>query len=269
MSYQYADRLIEFRKKAGLSQDELAEKLGVSRQAVSNWERGESLPDTENLMALAEIYDVSIDELLGFTRSKKSEENNSTDKEESGKKKKEKVIINSEGIFVEDEDDVVSISKAGIYVNSKDTGEFSTGGCSNAGEWGNFRPKANVFRSVFSGSLFVVTTIVYLILGFVFTNDNYVGWRVGWQLYLLAIVIYSVGEAIIDKKASVFAMPILATLVFCFMGQMYGMWHPMWCVFLVIPLYYIIVNPIEKYVKNKKTKNAFTIHIDAECDNNE
>ena len=52
------------RKQAGLSQEALAEKLGVSRQAVSKWERSESSPDTDNLIALAKLYGVSLDELL-------------------------------------------------------------------------------------------------------------------------------------------------------------------------------------------------------------
>ena len=49
---------------AGLSQEALAAQLGVSRQAVSKWERSESSPDTDNLIALAALYGVSLDELL-------------------------------------------------------------------------------------------------------------------------------------------------------------------------------------------------------------
>ena len=59
------NKLLEFRKKFGLSQEELAEKLDVSRQAVSKWERGESLPDTENLIVISKLYGVSLDELVG------------------------------------------------------------------------------------------------------------------------------------------------------------------------------------------------------------
>ncbi|MCL2556250.1 MAG: helix-turn-helix domain-containing protein [Firmicutes bacterium] len=64
MDYKIADRLIELRKKSGLSQDELADKLSISRQAISKWERGESLPDTENLIALSKLYSVTLDELV-------------------------------------------------------------------------------------------------------------------------------------------------------------------------------------------------------------
>ena len=59
-----AQRLVDRRKAAGLSQEALADKLGVSRQAVSKWERSESSPDTDNLIALAALYEVSLDELL-------------------------------------------------------------------------------------------------------------------------------------------------------------------------------------------------------------
>ena len=64
MDLAMAQRLVDRRKAAGLSQDALAAQLGVSRQAVSKWERSESSPDTDNLIALAALYGVSLDELL-------------------------------------------------------------------------------------------------------------------------------------------------------------------------------------------------------------
>ena len=64
MDLAMAQRLVDRRKAAGLSQEALAAQLGVSRQAVSKWERSESSPDTDNLIALAALYDVSLDELL-------------------------------------------------------------------------------------------------------------------------------------------------------------------------------------------------------------
>ena len=60
-------KLYELRKKYGLSQEGLAERLGVSRQAVSKWECGESLPDTDNLITISKMYGVSLDELVGNT----------------------------------------------------------------------------------------------------------------------------------------------------------------------------------------------------------
>ena len=57
--------LYELRTKNGLSQDELAQKLFVTRQAVSRWENGETVPNTETLKLLSRFFDVSINTLLG------------------------------------------------------------------------------------------------------------------------------------------------------------------------------------------------------------
>ncbi|MBR3629866.1 MAG: helix-turn-helix domain-containing protein, partial [Oscillospiraceae bacterium] len=62
------DILYELRTRKGLSQDALAEKVFVTRQAVSRWENGETVPNTETLKLLSELLDVSIDTLLGSPR---------------------------------------------------------------------------------------------------------------------------------------------------------------------------------------------------------
>ena len=64
MNKDIAKRLVQLRKQKGLSQEALAEKLNLSRQAISKWERGESSPDIENIIQLAKFYEVSFDELL-------------------------------------------------------------------------------------------------------------------------------------------------------------------------------------------------------------
>ena len=60
--------LLKLRTKKGLSQDELAEKIFVTRQAVSRWENGETTPNTETLKLLSKLFDVSINTLLGSPR---------------------------------------------------------------------------------------------------------------------------------------------------------------------------------------------------------
>ena len=60
--------IVELRRKNGLSQDELAEKVFVTRQAVSRWETGETVPNTETLKLLSKLFDVSINTLLGSPR---------------------------------------------------------------------------------------------------------------------------------------------------------------------------------------------------------
>lgn len=64
MNIEIADRLVALRREHGYSQEELAARLGVSRQAVSKWERAESSPDTDNLIALARLYGISLDAML-------------------------------------------------------------------------------------------------------------------------------------------------------------------------------------------------------------
>ena len=58
------EKIYYYRKKAGLSQDALAEQLGISRQAVSKWETGESVPETGKLAALASALGITVDWLL-------------------------------------------------------------------------------------------------------------------------------------------------------------------------------------------------------------
>lgn len=58
------EKLIDLRRKAGLSQEQMAQQLDVSRQAVSKWETGESLPDTNKLLAIGRLLGVTVDYLL-------------------------------------------------------------------------------------------------------------------------------------------------------------------------------------------------------------
>lgn len=62
---KFKDVCIDLRKKAGLSQNDVADRLFVTRQAVSRWERGETVPETETLLALSRLFGVSINTLLG------------------------------------------------------------------------------------------------------------------------------------------------------------------------------------------------------------
>lgn len=59
-----ADKIVKLRKQLGWSQEELAEKMNVSRQSVSKWESTNSIPDLNRIIMLADIFDVSTDFLL-------------------------------------------------------------------------------------------------------------------------------------------------------------------------------------------------------------
>jgi len=61
---EFNNRLYHLRKQKGLSQEELANRLNVSRQTVSKWEIGDSTPDMEKLAAISDLFEISLDELV-------------------------------------------------------------------------------------------------------------------------------------------------------------------------------------------------------------
>ena len=68
----FAEKLKTIRKQAGMSQEQLAEKLNVSRQAITKWETDAGIPDIENIMAISALFDISIDELLSNEKGAKA-----------------------------------------------------------------------------------------------------------------------------------------------------------------------------------------------------
>lgn len=72
------DIILQKRKGKNMTQEQLAEELGVARQTVSKWELGETLPDIENLTKMAILFEFSIDEVLGL-KVEKEEDNDEDD----------------------------------------------------------------------------------------------------------------------------------------------------------------------------------------------
>ena len=65
----FAKKLKQLRQQTGWSQEQLADRLNVTRQAVAKWERGAGFPDIDNMQALAKLFNTSVDELLDYTRA--------------------------------------------------------------------------------------------------------------------------------------------------------------------------------------------------------
>lgn len=84
MSY-FSEKLYELRKAKKLSQEELAERLNVARQTISKWETGATTPDTNNLIELSNIFEISIDEFVG--KNVKQEDENEPENKKVNKKK--------------------------------------------------------------------------------------------------------------------------------------------------------------------------------------
>lgn len=95
---EFQNRLYDLRKKRGISQEELAGEVGVSRQTISKWETGESTPDMEKMIALSTYFGITLDELvLGKKDMPENMTENMTDNTVG--KTVEKVMDISEKIF--------------------------------------------------------------------------------------------------------------------------------------------------------------------------
>lgn len=91
------ERLYELRKKKGLSQEEVAEKLNVTRQSVSKWETDESKPDFDKIVPICELYEISTNELLNGTKEEKEEKEVEVINNDN---KKKRAIIISIAVFL-------------------------------------------------------------------------------------------------------------------------------------------------------------------------
>lgn len=283
MTLETANRLYELRKKNNLSQEELAEKLGVSRQAVSKWERSEASPDTDNLIGLAKIYGLSLDELIYGKKEEKKEETQEEPKDETKEEKTE-----GEKLFVDidDGEDKVKIGPKGIFVESKD-GEkvkISFNGIkienikSDGSDYDDYDDEDDeddevddeLYETVFEeikntekGNRVhikvsrptkfwlevpfpIICAIAYLIFGF---YNIYGGWALSWVIFITIPIYYSFVEAIYKRRFSEFAYPILTAFVYLVLGLYYGNWHPSWIIFITIPVYYPIANALDKLIR--------------------
>lgn len=87
------EKIYDYRKKNAMSQEALAEKLGVARQTVSNWETGETSPNPEQLKLLSQLFNVSIDELLDNQNFAKSDTSGTGELNKIGFEYKSKTMV--------------------------------------------------------------------------------------------------------------------------------------------------------------------------------
>ncbi|MFA7099944.1 MAG: helix-turn-helix domain-containing protein [Eubacteriales bacterium] len=275
MNIEMANRLFNYRKQSGFSQEELAEKLGISRQAVSKWERAEACPDTDNLIRLSKLYGVPIDTLLNvdpdeviFDEPQDSGEGENGEKvngdeqnEENGRlfdkagihivDGKDRVAIDASGIHVNDGNDEVHIGWKGVKVKRVGKSDVRV---SFSGEIGDddpdgenihgkgekhshihFKIKDRKKKYLKDLPVGLFTVIAFLILGF--TLDL---WNPAWILFICIPVVNSIINAITCRSIRKFNYPVFVTAAFLFIGCVYGYWHPAWVGFLTIPLFYWI-----------------------------
>ena len=236
MNIEIANRLIELRKKSGLSQEELADRLGLSRQAVSKWERAEASPDTDNLICLAKIYGVSLDDLLNtdesieeIARNVKEERSNANGP--SGMR------------FTDDEGQSLNIGDEGVTIIDKDGERMTVREAREKYHNGHKSKGWELAITLTTSVLMLCAVITYLLLGF---YVPYYGWTTWWIVILFPVIIASILEAIEKRDPNRFALPVLIVAVYIFLGFYFELWHPMWILFLLIPVYYAAMSPFKK-----------------------
>lgn len=259
MNIKISNRLVELRKKNGYSQEELAEKLGLSRQAVSKWERAEASPDIDNLICLAKLYNVSLDELLSsddedvenIIEDNKEEKNNNINNERPKEDETNNKDSTTQGIFIKDGNQSVSINGGKIHVIDEDGSSviINDGKINMTSSNGdNFVINYHkIIAKVIETIVVLLSVITYIILGFTL-ND---GWKLYWPIILIGISLGSIFKAIVNKKFCDFLFPILIAGIYCLIGMLTSLWHPWWIIFISIPLYYAIFEPIDKIIRSK------------------
>lgn len=212
MTIENANRLAELRRAHNLSQEELAEKLGVSRQAVSKWERAESSPDTDNLIALAKLYGVSLDELLGLRLPGRACECEAPDEADEAS--------------VPEADDAPTgsdpLPEGSYYDHIAQQAAEEAERAAEAEERERHRRRMSFPYPVF-------VTIAYLVLGVIFHQ-----WHPGWIIFL-TIPLYYLPDSE-RQPLRLLGNPVMITIIYLLLGCFCNAWHPGWLVFLLIPI---------------------------------
>lgn len=204
-----AKKLTTLRKYYSLSQEALAEKVGVSRQAISKWERGEASPDTDNLVTLSKIYGISLDDLLGDKTAEEiiAELEAKKDKTEEEPEKTEK---EAEKEYYSETEEKASSDKTPYY---------------------------EIGKKLLKIPYFLIALIAFLAIGF-----SSKLWHPAWLLFLTIPTYYLTAWAFKAKtmKKMLLKLPVYlyAIILYLIMGFTASLWHPMWIIFLAVPAYY-------------------------------
>ena len=214
MNLLTANRLQQLRKMNGYSQEVLAEKLGISRQSISKWERAEASPEIDNLMALAKIYGITVDELLDTSNDKVVVAN--TNKKDRDIKGKLKSLLSKANDF-------------GIY--------------------------PNVAKALLIFPFPIILVILYIALSMIFDI-----WHPLWIVFLTLPMYYRFAIACKanNKKVFMLLMPIpeFIVTVFLLLGILTGAWGYACILFIIIVMpnninisTYLILNICLTFIK--------------------
>lgn len=214
MSMEIAQRLADMRREKGFSQEELANQLGLSRQAISKWERGESAPDMANLIALADLYDVTLDELIRGEAPASAPTAEPDANAKTSASDKVDVTINT---FINDEKPKTATATSATEQPSAPGAAApvaATGAPVGATASAQACPPPPQAQPVYQ----VVTQPQAQPQPPKVTNEV-------WMT---------------------FPYPLFCALLYLVLGFLFGLWHPGWIIFLTIPFFYWIVRVVKQ-----------------------
>lgn len=213
MSIEIAQRLYELRREHGFSQESLAAELGLSRQAISKWERSESAPDMGNLIALADLYGITIDDLIrpAEVSDKEPAVAEIAEAEEAEDVETGTLIAETENT---DSDEDAEAAGAAIHTAATDPLPKS-GWAPPSGAPSQFAPAP----AACTDEKQVVAH------GHIYTKPA--------------------AQARPKCKLRKFPYPLLVVVIFLIMALVFSMWEYVW-LFLTIPFYYWIARIIER-----------------------
>ena len=266
MNEKFAEFLATLRKEKGLTQKQLADKLGVTNKAVSKWETGEAMPDTALLLPLAKEMGVTVDELLNCERKQddgffaddvKNEENAETEDKKESKRKVE---------FSDDENQRVTITDDGVVFEDGDKKVVVKDGHIVEGEEYTYRKSVlEKVGDLIGAIIFAGSIIAYLICGFVGIGA---GWGL-WALIPTAIFLKGVIDRLFalfdgqrkeyyaknhegknyyihEVKNLIFSLGLVSFMI---LGGFFGLWHPYWIILASCAIVGIVLDSLEKVIK--------------------
>ena len=254
MNIEIANRLVNLRKSNYLSQEALAEKLGISRQAVSKWERAEASPDTDNLIQLAKLYHVSLDELLMLHEEEDTLAGGSEgeDVQEGGSGRKN---TQADG---NDRKDVLEggSDRKNVPVGENDREDMWTGGESDE----DIMPEKGMNEEKERKERENEEECVDVGLEGVHIKDRdgsevHIGWNgihvddkeKGDNVHIDKKGVYVNGKKYDGYSIFFgnFPFAALICILYVIIGTLFQAWHPGWLLFLLIPLWYSFVSAVK------------------------
>ena len=210
MANNIGDRIVSLRKELNMSQESLAERLNVSRQAVSKWERGEASPDITKVAALAETFGISIDALIYGEESELKSHKPKIIALEL-KKKAEKLIMIAIALLI--------MSFAGYFALTF-----------------NDNIKLLILGIIVSAGILILIKSGFMLERFYMYNRD--------LHYQKEYKGRSQSEK--RKDAVIVATSVLCTAVYLYVSFIHVLWHPGWLVFLLVPAVYLLFDAFEK-----------------------